>query len=479
MDPLEKKRLKEKRKRLKQRRKEYVQEEKESIKRQKRALKEHNKAFKKRKSTSGKPFDFFGLFGSLFKSADNEGKNKARLKKHQRREFIQNEKKSLRKERREMRRKLRPMRRKIRRDKWSHFKHQTRAFLKQPFKRRKKNEAEMILREQVRYDMKRMTLRKIASSPFDTAQSIARFWGNRRKRVEYSMSVVRGFFLEIRYVFNIKEIKVSLLKTLVNSIVMYVLAFLATYFLSQFVTVFIAYVFDIPSVVFVNRIYWPLYTYSSLYTRMALVAIFGSGPLFSLILGVGLIRLFFLMVRKTVYLKTFLLWAALHAFNNFFGAYIVGVVTRTGFVYSSEWLFLSDVLDVEEIVFLIVSLVVLVIMGYFSTKYFLQSANHSIITEKKLRKFYLLAKVGFPWIIGSGVLYAINFGKAPTELLLFYLTPILFIVPVFTNFNSLKLQFVRPAYRVSRFGFAWGYLVVLVLLIGAIILLLKDGLGFS
>jgi len=479
MDPLEKKRLKEKRKRLKQRRKEYVQEEKESIKRQKRALKEHNKAFKKRKSTSGKPFDFFGLFGSLFKSADIEGKNKARLKKHQRREFIQNEKNSLRKERREMRRKLRPMRRKIRKNKWEHFKLQTRAFLKQPFKRRNKNEAEMILREQVRYDMKRMILRKIASSPFDAARSIARFWGNRRKRVEYSMSVVRNFFLEIRYVFNIKEIKVSLLKTLVNSIVMYVLAFLATYFLSQFVTVFIASVFDIPSVVFVNRIYWPLYTYSSLYTRMALVAIFGSGPLFSLILGVGLIRLFFLMVRKTVYLKTFLLWAALHAFNNFFGAYIVGVVTRTGFVYSSEWLFLSDVLDVEEIVFLIVSLVVLAIMGYSSTKYFLQSANHSIIIEKKLRKFYLLVKVGFPWIIGSGVLYAINFGKAPTELLLFYLTPILFIIPVFTNFNSLKLQFVRPAYRVSRFGFAWGYLIALVLLIGAIILLLKEGLGFS
>ncbi|NOX46810.1 MAG: hypothetical protein GXO89_07515 [Chlorobi bacterium] len=471
--------MKEKRKRLKQRRKEYVQEEKESIKRQKRALKEHNKAFKKRKSTSGKPFDFFGLFGSLFKSADIEGKNKARLKKHQRREFIQNEKNSLRKERREMRRKLRPMRRKIRKNKWEHFKLQTRAFLKQPFKRRNKNEAEMILREQVRYDMKRMILRKIASSPFDAARSIARFWGNRRKRVEYSMSVVRNFFLEIRYVFNIKEIKVSLLKTLVNSIVMYVLAFLATYFLSQFVTVFIASVFDIPSVVFVNRIYWPLYTYSSLYTRMALVAIFGSGPLFSLILGVGLIRLFFLMVRKTVYLKTFLLWAALHAFNNFFGAYIVGVVTRTGFVYSSEWLFLSDVLDVEEIVFLIVSLVVLAIMGYSSTKYFLQSANHSIIIEKKLRKFYLLVKVGFPWIIGSGVLYAINFGKAPTELLLFYLTPILFIIPVFTNFNSLKLQFVRPAYRVSRFGFAWGYLIALVLLIGAIILLLKEGLGFS
>jgi hypothetical protein len=201
--------------------------------------------------------------------------------------------------------------------------------------------------------------------------------------------------------------------------------------------------------------------------------------LFSLILGVGLIRLFFLMVKRTVYLKTFLLWAALHAFNNFFGAYIVGVVTRTGFVYSSEWLFLSDVLDVEEIVFLIVSLVVLIIMGYFSTKYFLQTANNSIIIEKKLRKFFLLVKVAFPWIIGSGILYAVNFGKAPIELLLFYLTPILFVIPVFTNFNSLKFQFVRPAYRVSRFGFAWRYLIAVVLLIGAIVLLLKDGLSFG
>ena len=160
-------------------------------------------------------------------------------------------------------------------------------------------------------------------------------------------------------------------------------------------------------------------------------------------------------------------------------AYIVGVITRTGFVYSSEWLFLSDVLDVEEIVFLIVSLVVLIIMGYYSTKYFLQTANYPIIIEKKLRRLFLLAKVGFPWIIGSAVLYAVNFGKAPTELLLFYLTPILFVIPVFTNYNSLRMQFVKPAYRPSHFGFAWIYLVGMLVLIATIIILLKDGLSFS
>ena len=479
MDSQEKKRQKEERKKLKQRRKEYAREEKESIKRQKRALKEHNKRYKKQKSQSPKTFKLSNIFSSLFRAVDNKERNKAHIKKRQRKEFIQNEKSSLRKERREMKKKLRPMRRKIRKDNWEHFKQQTRGFLKQPFKRRKKNEAELILREQVRDDIRRLTLRKISRSPSETVKSVKRFWTNRKARMEFAMISVRSFFQEIRYVFKIKEIKGSLLKTLINSTIMFVLAFLATYFLSQFVSVFIASVFDIPSVVFVNRIYWPLYTYSSLYTRMALVAIFGSGPLFSLILGVGLIRLFFWAVKRTIYLKTFLLWAALLAFNNFFGAYIVGVVTRTGFVYSSEWLFLSDVLDVEEIVFLIVSFVVLIIMGYFSTKYFLQTANYHVLIEKKIRRMFLFAKVGLPWIIGSGILYAVNFGKAPIELLLFYLTPILFVIPVFTNFNSLKFQFVKPAIRVSHFGFAWGYLIALVLLIASIIILLKDGLSFS
>jgi hypothetical protein len=479
MDPQEKKRQKEERKKLKQKRKEYARAEKESVKKQRKALKEQKKAFRKRKSQSRKTFNPFGIFSSFFKFASKEERNKSFLKKRQRKEFIYNEKKSLKNERREMRRKMRPMRKKVRQARWEHYKLQSIKFFKQPLKFKKKNEAEQILREQVRYERKRMTLRKIASSPFDVARSIGRFWSIRKNRLKIVLLTIQGFFQEMWYLFKIKDIRSSLLKTLANSTIMFVLSFLLMFFLSQFITVFIASGFDIPSVVFVNRIYWPLYTYSSLYTRLALVAIFGSGPLFSLILGASLLRLFFWAVRRTVYLKVFLLWAALHAFNNFFGAYIVGVITRTGFVYSSEWLFLSDILDVEEIVFLIVSLVVLVIMGYYSTKYFLQSANHSIIIEKKLRKFYLLVNVGIPWIIGSGILYAINFGKAPIELLLFYLTPILFIIPVFTNYNSFKLQFIKPAARVSRFGIAWVYLIAMLLLIAAIILMLKDGLSFS
>ena len=190
-------------------------------------------------------------------------------------------------------------------------------------------------------------------------------------------------------------------------------------------------------------------------------------------------RLFLWSVKRTVYLKTFSLWATLHAINMFFGAYIVGVVTRTGFVYSSEWLFLSDVLDVEEIVFLIVSIVVLVIAGSFSTKYFLQSANSSYIIEKKMRRMYMLAKVGFPWILGSALMFTVNLGKAPTEMLLLYATPLLFVIPVFTNFNSLRNELIRPARANSPFGIAWDYLIALVVLLAGLIILLKDGLSFS
>jgi len=196
-------------------------------------------------------------------------------------------------------------------------------------------------------------------------------------------------------------------------------------------------------------------------------------------LGAGMFRLFFMAVKKTVHMKTFLLWAAIHSFNLFFGAYIVGVTTRTGFIYSSEWLFLSDVLDVEEIIFLIVSMVVLVITGYFSTKYFIQSANHSIIVEKKIRRVYMFMKVGLPWIIGSAILFGINAGKAPTELLILYLTPILIIIPVFTNFNSLQNQFIKAIRPVPKFGIAWGYILALVILVSGIVVLLKDGISFS
>ncbi len=479
MDPIEKRNKREERKELKQRRKEYAREEKESVKRQKRALKEKRKAFRNEKRENQKLFNPIQFLTSLLKPVDKDKDREGVTTKHRQKEFIKNETKSLAREKREMKIKMRPMRRKIRQARWGNFKRQTILFFNQPFKRKEKSEAEVILREQVRYEIKKMTLRKIYRSPFEAVNSIGRFWNNRRLRIKSALENVENFIYQLRYIFKVKEIRGALLKTLVNSTIMFVLSFLVIYFLGQFITVFIASVFDIPSVVFANRIYWPLYTYSSLYSRMALVAIFGSGPFFSLLLGAGLFRLFFIAVRKTVHMKTFLLWAALHSFNLFFGAYIVGVITRTGFIYSSEWLFLSDVLDVEEIVFLIVSMVVLVIAGYFSTKYFLQSANSSIIIEKKIRKIYVSMKVGLPWIFGSLILFGINAGKAPTELLILYVTPILIIIPVFANFNSMQNQFVKAIRPFPKFGIAWGYLIALVLFVSGIILLLKDGISFS
>jgi hypothetical protein len=202
------------------------------------------------------------------------------------------------------------------------------------------------------------------------------------------------------------------------------------------------------------------------------------GPLLCLLLGIGAYRLFLAVRFRTVFLKSFLLWTAFNAFNLFFGAYIVGVITRTGFVYTSEWLFLSNVFDVEEIVLMIVSIVILLIIGYYATKQFLYASNSELIIEPKIRVIYILFAVFIPWLAGNLILYIVNIPKNPVELVLLYSTSALIVIPVFSNFNTTTMQMLKLPHVPAKFRIAWLYLGLVVIFVIITRFILKSGISF-
>ncbi|MBM3437333.1 MAG: hypothetical protein FJY07_14100 [Bacteroidetes bacterium] len=226
------------------------------------------------------------------------------------------------------------------------------------------------------------------------------------------------------------------------------------------------------------RIDWPLYTYSYLYTRVALIVIFGTGPLASLIIAFVFYRLYLWARTTTEFAKLFFLWGSFHAFNLFFGSYISGVLTRTGFIYTSEWLFISNIFDVEEIIFLIISIVVLLIIGYFATKQFLHAASSASLIDPKYRTLYILGQVVIPWLAGNIILFLSNAPNNPVELILLYVTSILMVIPVLAGFNLTSLQQFNLTH-VSRKGkTGWIYLFLLIGLIAFIKIALKNGMSF-
>ncbi len=481
MDHSERRRHREKKKKLKQRRREYIRQEKITIKQQKKEIKEKREKWKKRRRRKWMKslLHFINSFPKKSKEQDKLKKEKQKGKKR-RKKYLSEERKSLSKERREMRLKTKPMRQKIRRARRKAFINNIISFIKHPVKIKKVKGAEKILRQQVRHDIRRLTIRKIYRFPFEVIESIGRFWKRRKIWLIHILKSISDFFSLIRYIHKYKEFRNSYLITSINSTTLFILAFLTVYFFYQYITILTASAFDIPAVLYSYRIFWPLYTYSTLYSRMALIVIFGSGPFICLIAGVVLYRLYILARFRFVYLKTFLLWASIHAVNMFFGAYIVGVITRTGFIYTTEWLFFSSIFDVEEIIFLITSIVIMLILGFHSTKQFLYASNSPKIIEPKIRFFYILSKVLIPWIFGNLVLYVMNIPNNPVELVFLYVTTVLIIIPVFTNYNSPSLQLLKlPKKTHKRIKICWAYLIITVIAIIVIRIILENGIRFS
>ena len=513
MNSSERKQLRERKHRQKRQRKEFIAEQKKSIKKQRIELKEKKAAMRKRiRNESLNEFVVsvkrFIKNPLRYKKSDNveviipkperenmkktgEGKmdqlrsEKKQLKekrrhiKQQKKAYISEQKRSLIRQHFELKEKEAQMRKKIRTARIEGFVKSVVKFIKHPIKIKKHSRADLILRKQVKEDIKEIRQKKMEQLPGDVAHTIKRFWKRRYFRVKDIYLALYDFIKTLRILFGVQELRNNYLKVLVNSSVIFSLSFFFIYFLQQFVTVWIAKVFDIPSILFPYRIYWPLYTYSSLYSRSALIFIFGVGPFMCLGLGFVFFRLWIIARKSSKNLKIFILWTIFHAFNLFFGAYIAGVITRTGFIYTSEWLFMSRMFDVEEIIFLIASVIILIIIGYFGSRHFLSASNSDKLIVSKFRIVYMLTQVLIPWLLGNIAIFLVNFPNTRPEFLLLQVTSVLMIFPMFINYNSLSLHIVKPDKGVNKIRYGWVYIFLTIVVFIVIRFVIYRGIKFS
>lgn len=456
----------------KRRKREYVRQEKESVRRERRHLR------KKIRRERKKRFVFF--LNDLFKKSHQNRPETEQLRKRRKRRSIAGffrfwfeDVRRKRQERLKMKEKLRPVRERIRKARREKIIKETRDFFSNPFPRRRKSKSQEFILREIRRERRMKTRKFIIGLPIRFVNSIYTFWYNRVKGIISLVDAASSFLKEFREATSVRQVRKSLLVTMANSTVFFVFAFLAMYFTYQYVTIVTASFFDIPAVLYSYRIYWPLYTYSTLYTRAALILIFGAGPALCLIFGFLFFRLFIYVRNKSHYLKMFLIWLIFHSFNLFFGSYIVGVVTRTGFIYTSEWLFLSNVFDVEEIVLLIISIVVLIIAGYYSTRHIIMATVSNDMIEPKRRVFYIIFQLLIPWFLGNLGLFIMNAPNNPSELVFLYFTSLLIIIPVFSNFNTTTFQQIRVLRTPKRITVRWVFLAAVI----ALMILARVGLN--
>ncbi|MEZ5083887.1 MAG: hypothetical protein R2750_10625 [Bacteroidales bacterium] len=437
-------------------RKAYLREERQSLKRKKREEKKLARQRQKKYKTSflKRLLLVFGI-RSLAEPQDEISKTLGvkEPKNHQKEERIK-------------------MRRQLRRNRLKRWKRSWKELFRSPGKAEKISENEKKIRKRIKQDIRQQRQKNLINLPGRVRDGILHFFRRREQRFKYNTQGIKKGLSDFGGFWRSREQRVELLKVLINSTSLYLFAFGFIYYLSQLVTVFTAKFYDIPSVLYSYRIFWPLYTYSSLYTRPALILIFGTGPLIALLVTFGSYRLFLISRRYRFNVKVLFLWIIFHGLNSFFGAYIAGVITRTGFVYTTEWIFLSNVFDVEEIIFLIVSIVVLITAGVFFARLHLTSASSGVLIERKTRLYFIISQVLLPGLIGVGVLFGVNYPKNPPELLLLYGASFLMIIPVLTNYNSPSNEMINRPVKNYRVSIGWIYIFFVIILL----IFLRSGL---
>jgi len=256
-------------------------------------------------------------------------------------------------------------------------------------------------------------------------------------------------------------------------------AFMLIYVIYQAVTILVASSFDIPVVWYYYRLKFPLPSWSYLYTREALVVIFASGPVISLMLAFVFLKLFFTKNPALKRFQLFYLWGFICGVNMFFGAYIAGFFTRTEFIYASEWLFMSNTFDIEEIIFTVISFAVLLVAGRIVTPLFLVSSGSVSLLKPEFRLFFMISRVILPWITGTILLFLITLPNWYFPFILKTITPVLILMPTMFLYHSLQYENIHKSGVIQHNSFRWSILIGIIALLFFYRLILSFGLKIS
>jgi len=250
-----------------------------------------------------------------------------------------------------------------------------------------------------------------------------------------------------------------------HSLAYYILAFFLVYVVYQVATIMIASSFNIPVVWYYYQLKFPLYTFSPLYTRTALVSIFAAGPAISLMVGFLFLKLFFTKNLKVKRFQLFYLWGFICGSNMFFGSYISGFFTRTEFIYTSEWLFMSSVFDIEEIIFTVISIIMMLVIGRIVTPLFLVSSGSVTLIKPEFRLFFIVSQVVLPWLAGIIILFLITTPHYYLPLILKTITPGLVLLPSLYLYDLLKYENIHNTGVIQRNYFRWSVIIVVIALL--------------
>ena len=257
----------------------------------------------------------------------------------------------------------------------------------------------------------------------------------------------------------IRENKRTYFPIIINSAICYTMAYIFIYFFYQLVT-FVASIGSGINVAFgYNGIKFLTGDYSPLWNKDSVFAVFLSGSIISLIFGIVALLLYIVIMYSKLTLKIFLLWVFLHAFNRIIITFVYGnIFFRYGPNLILDWIYFGDEFRILISAFLIL---ILLIIGMFSSNAFLHSTDSVHLIKKKNRLSFLFSQVLIPYIIGNVTIVVFFLPKLPPIELAINLCMIIVISPIFfhyKNFSVLEIDEPEIKFNINR-----RYLFILII----------------
>lgn len=395
-----------------------------------------------------------------------------------------------------MRAREKAWRRRKRADEWRTFTKRFNQFIANPFAKRKLTTAQRDrqrfkkLARKERMEDRQLWLKRFRKKPLKTLFPSrqpgemgggAYTYGLTKKELkDIRIKKRRRAFRNLKTAIFTPDLRQKFIFSYLHSTAYFILAFMLIYVVYQAITILVASSYHIPVIWYYYRLKFPLYTFSPLYTREALVVIFAMGPIISLMLAFLFLRLYFSTHFLLKRFQLFYLWGFICGANMFFGAYISGFATRTEFIYASEWLFMSrHMFDTIEIVFTAIAIIMMLIMGKMVTPLFLLSSGSVTLVKPEYRLFFVLSQIIFPWITGMLILFLITLPTSYFPLILKTITPGLVVVPTLFLYNSLQFDSIHRSGVIQRNYFKWSIVIVVVAVLFFYRLFLSIGLKIS
>jgi hypothetical protein len=244
-----------------------------------------------------------------------------------------------------------------------------------------------------------------------------------------------------------------------NSTVLFILAYLFLFLISQAITVIAASFFNYPTTVYYYEIYFNIDPES--WYHDSVKTIFSAGPLVNFVVGITFLIIYSNIREAAGPFKLFFLWGFLHAVNMLFGALLVGTLFETGVGHVISWMY---IMDTGKVLYSIISIFFLVIAGIISTKQFLISGNtYYNEINKNNRTSFITAQVFMPYLFGNVFLVMLRQPR-----FIFYdtfigIAMIICIIPVLISYRSYNELFFEEEEK--KPGLTWFGMAILAVVI--------------